>query len=74
MCQQEAPPTPSLGGPLAILPASRVEPRVRLTSPPLTTSRLLVDKERQSPQESGVESWRAPGGGRQDPRAVLSLA
>ena len=74
MCQQEAPPTPSLGGPLVILPASRVEPRVRLTPPPLTTSRLLVDKERQSPPESGVESWRAPGGGRQDPRAVLSLA
>ena len=55
MCQQEAPPTPSLGGPLAILPASGVEPWVRLT-PPLTTSRLLVDEGRQSPQELGLES------------------
>ena len=56
MCQQEAPPTPSLGGPLAILPASGVEPWVRLTPPPLTTSRLLADEERRSPQELGVES------------------
>ena len=56
MCQQEAPPTPSLGGPLAILPASGVEPWVRLTPPPLTTSRLLVDEGRQSPQELGLES------------------